>query len=262
MYPLPHPPPPHPTPKLTQHLLQGVADVPPPLPSPKQHQRLTHLLPLEGVADGDVPLCGEAQHQQRPEVLGGQEDDGEQLADDGRVERLQAPHHVELEYHVQRQEDEVVQSQRRQVAPRGVTHALLHPDDEGKDVAGEADAVDEDGHVLVHADDLRLDGVEQVHAIREDAEVVGRRAADVGCRHHVVARAARDVIHAAVVLRGEVVDASVDGDGGRCGGGHGDEKAEGDDCCGEGRDGGRAGAGPRCLHCTHLWTHTHQACTE
>ena len=174
------------------------------------------LLALEGMADGDVALRGEAQHQQRAQVLGGQEEDGEELADDGRVEGVVFPHHVQLQQHVQREEDEVVEGEGGQVAARRVAHALLDPDDEGEDVAREADAVDEDGDVLVHADHLRLDVVEEVDAVAEDVHVPAV-CLDAGTVLRVSGAAA------AVVAAAAAAHGSVDVAGG---GGHDSQQTE------------------------------------
>lgn len=146
------------------------------------------LLAPKRMADGDVPLGGEAQHQKRPEVLGGHEHDREHLAHHRGVEQVYLPRHVQLEHHVKRQEDKVVEGQCRQVTARRMPHALLNPDDEGEDVTRETHQVDErsnvavDGYVLgvVHGVVL-FGGVRGRHCL--SLVEGGSCCCDVGVRH-------------------------------------------------------------------------------
>ena len=124
------------------------------------------------MADGDVPLDREPEHEERRQVLGGEEEDGEEFAPDGHVQDFDVPRAVQLVIGVESEEDEVIHGQRGEVTPGRRTHLRLYPYKECQEIPGESYDVPYRRQVFVYVSRrLTIDRKEFLH---RDAGAVSR----------------------------------------------------------------------------------------
>ena len=105
------------------------------------------------MANGDVALEREGKYEEGIQVLGSQEEDWEQLAEEREKEDVLRPRLLQPKGDMQEEEDGVAERKSCQINARGLAHFGLNPNNESENVSGESEGVPHRRYKSVRVED-------------------------------------------------------------------------------------------------------------